>query len=946
MKTPIMKNRNIGLSILLFLVILAGCTGNKFSSVSEQERKQVDSTVYANRNYDALNALLQKFQSEKNDYGTVVTYRELGKLYRKDGNFVKAIEQHQLQAKLAQEIGDTLDLVQALNNIGTNYRRMGVLEEASSFHFQALGFCEKYSDKESRTAKKNRVVSLNGIGNIYLTLNNREAADSIFRLALKGEQELGSHLGQAINYANIGSLFEMDNQIDSARYYYNKSMEANVKAKSKVGLSLCHTYFGRLHENEEDWNKAIEEYKKAYDIMINDVDSWHWMESCLALSRVNLKKGNLVEANEYLKKAEKTATELNSLEHMAEVHRLYYLWEIQKGNSKKALDHYIKSVTFSDSVANDENMNHIQNLRIQFERAQKQNQIDLLTQNYQMERSYKNLFLTLAVIIFLFAIFIITFLWYMIRMRGKNQKMLQKVEKMRTNFFTNITHEFRTPLTVILGFSEQLEKGLIPQNETMENVGRMISRQGRSLLSLINQLLDISKIKSNIGTPEWLKGNIVPYLHMICNNYQQAAQQKRIDLIYSSKVSTIEMEFVPDYVQKVMRNLLSNAIKFTPEYGQILVTTSVINEQLKLIVSDNGRGINAAELPHIFDAFYQGDNSRTEIGTGIGLSLVKQIIDALSGKIEVKSTVNKGTVFIITVPLHYPKLNNVKPLEESILAVDNYIPIDENTEVAELPKGSGELDVAPIVLIVEDNQDVLYYIGSQLKDQYRLYYARNGEEGLNKANELMPDIIVTDLMMPEMDGYELCHRVRSSEILSHIPIIIITAKSTETDRIKGIDAGADAYLYKPFNSEELNVRVKQLLNSRKLLRQKYSTALQEGKEETVQLSNSDQMFLNKLVDVAYAMMSSCNIEIETLASKMCMSSKQLNRKILAITGENTTAYLIQIRLSKAKRLLDSPENIPIGDIAMQCGFEDSAYFSRIFKKMFNLTPSQYKKRVK
>lgn len=941
-----MKNRNIGLSIFLLIVILAGCTGNKFSSVSEKEKKQVDSIVYANRNLNSLNLLLEKFQSEKNNYGVVVTYRELGKLYRKDGDFIKAIEQHQLQAKLAQEIGDTLDLVQALNNIGTNYRRMGVLEEASSFHFQALGFCEKYSDKKSKTAKKNRVVSLNGIGNIYLTLNNREAADSIFRLALHGEQELGSHLGQAINYANIGSLFEMDNEIDSARYYYNKSMEANVLAKSKVGLSLCHTYFGRLHENEKQWDKAIAEYKKAYDIMVNDVDSWHWMESCLALSRVNLKKGNLVEANNYLKKAEQTARELNSLEHMAEVHRLYYLWEIQKGDHKMALEHYIKSVALSDSVANDQNMNHIQNLRIQYERAQKQNQIDLLTQNYQMERSYKNLFLMLAVIIFLFAILIITFLWYMNRMRGKNQKMLQKVEKMRTNFFTNITHEFRTPLTVILGFSEQMEKGQIPENDTIQNVGRMISRQGRSLLSLINQLLDISKIKSNIGNPEWLRGNIVPYIHMICNNYQQAAQQKRIDLVYSSKMSSIEMEFVPDYVQKVLRNLLSNALKFTPEYGQIFVTTSVENEHLKLMVSDNGRGIEPGELPHIFDAFYQGDNSRTEIGTGVGLSLVKQIIDAISGKIDVKSTLNKGTVFIIIVPLHYPKLTNVKPLEESILAVDNFIPVDENVEIAELPKGSGDLEVSPIVLIVEDNQDVLYYIGSQLQDQYRLYYARNGEEGLNKANELMPDIIVTDLMMPEMDGYELCRQIRSSEILNHIPIIIITAKSTESDRIKGIDAGADAYLYKPFNSEELNVRVKHLLNSRKLLRQKYSTALQEGAEDTVQLSNSDQMFLNKLVDVAYAMMSSCSIEIDTLASKMCMSPKQLNRKILAITGENTTAYLIQIRLSKAKRLLDSPENIPIGDIAMQCGFEDSAYFSRIFKKMFNLTPSQYKKRVK
>lgn len=931
-------------AILIFFLSMTACNGGKEDALTDEQKYEVDSLIYANKNIDSLTVLIEKFIQNDNVYGQVIAHKEMGKIYRRSGDYAKSIEHHKEEIKKAQEIGDTIEIVQGLNNIGTNFRRMGILDEAASFHYKALEYCENFSDKESKKAKKNRVISLNGIGNIYLTLDNREAADSVLRLALQGEKELKSYVGQAINYANIGSLFESDNNLDSAYYYYSRSMECNEKANNKLGRSLCHTYFGRLYEKNHEWNKAIDEYKKAYDLMHDDRDKWHWIESSMAMANVYIKKKDLNSARKYLNEAEVTSKVLNSLEHMAEVERLKYLWNLQQGNSSKALECYIQSRNYADSVTNENNLSHIQNLRIKYERDRSQSEINLLQENYEMEKNNKNMFMIIFLIIIAFSLLIIAFLWYILRMREKNQKMLQNLEKMRTNFFTNITHEFRTPLTVILGFSKQLEKGELEDGNTMENVGMMISRQGRNLLNLINQLLDISKIKSAIGMPDWRNGDVVPYIRMICDSYQQTAKHKRIDLLYSSEMTSIDMDFIPDYMHKVMRNLLSNAVKFTPEYGRVYITTSVEGDNLKLVVSDTGKGISLDELPHIFDAFYQCDNSRTEIGTGIGLSLVKQVIEAMNGKITVKSTLGKGSVFIIVLPLRHGK-SHFKALEPDVFASENSVAIESADEV-KLPGGKAENDTVPIALIVEDNADVSYYIGTQLQSNYNLYYARNGEEGLEKANELMPDIIITDLMMPEMDGLELCRRVRASEILNHIPIIVITAKSTEADRIKGIEAGADAYLYKPFNSEELNVRVRNLLDLRRMMRSKYSKALQEGVEETVELSAADQDFLNKLVDITYSRMSSCNIDIEQIASAMCMSSKQLNRKLLAITGENSTSYIIQIRLSKAKRLLDSPDNIPIGEIAMQCGFEDSAYFSRIFKKMFNLTPSQYRKRVK
>jgi two-component system sensor histidine kinase ChiS len=932
------------LSIFILLAIfLSSCQHRQHRLYTDMEEKQVDSIVSACQDLNSLQLILKRYTKEDNKLGMAVAYRELGKYYRENSRFTESIDFLRKGISYAQEIRDTLEIIQGLNNLGTSFRRMGILDEASTYHYQALSYCELYSDKQSKKAKKARVVSLNGIGNVNLTLNNYVVADSIFRVALVGEHELNSSLGQAINYANLGSIFESTGQIDSAWVYYKRSMELNCEAKSDLGIALCYIHYGNLYEKDKKWNEAVDEYKEAYNLMEKSKDSWHWLEACLSLAQVYLKNGESESARGYIDKAKSTAQSIGSLEHMSKACQLNYLWYKQHGDCRKALENYIQSRMFADSVSSKKNMDSMQNLRIKYERERRQNEINLIRHNFQMEQRVRIVVSFIAIAILLLAIAVIVFLWYALRMRANNQRIMRHMEQVRTNFFTNITHEFRTPLTVILGFGKELEKGSLPEGETMENIGRTITRQGSSLLNLINQLLDISKVKSAIGEPDWRKGNIVAYIRMITESYVDGARQKKIDLIFSPAENNVEMDFVPDYIKKILRNLLSNALKFTPQFGKIYITTHKDNDKLVIRVADTGKGIDKDDLPHIFEAFYQGEKNTTEIGTGVGLSLVHQIIESMNGNINVKSNLGKGSVFTITLPLVHGKSQWSTYIEDGMLLPKEEVPNDENII---LPKGQQTSDTVPMLLIVEDNTDVSYYIGSQLQEQYNLFYARNGEEGLERAKELMPDLIITDLMMPGMNGYELCRSIRSSEILNHIPIIIITARSTEDDRIKGLEAGADAYLYKPFNSDELNVRLKQLLESRRMLREKYSSALQKGKEEEVQLSKNDQAFLNRLIDVVYAKIANSNTDVESIASAMCMSRSQLNRKIIAITGENTTTYLIQIKLSKAKHLLDSPEDIPIGDIAMQCGFEDGAYFSRIFKQVLNMTPSQYKKRVK
>lgn len=348
------------LTFIMLPIFLFSC--HRKAAVPDVERGQIDSVVYSVGDADSLARVMDSFISAGNLYGEMVAARELGKKLRNASQFYEAIDVHKRGLVAAEKLRDTVQIVQALNNIGTNYRRLAILDEASSYHYQALTYCDQYSgsrNPDDRTARKNRVVSLNGIGNVQLTLGNADEAENAFRQALKGENELGSALGQAINYANLGSILESREMLDSARYYYGKSLEFNEKAKSDLGVSLCHAHFGRLAEKEGDYDTAIEEYRQAYDIMEGNSDVWHWLESAVSLVRAYINAGNLERASFYLAKAGKEAGRISSMEYLAEVNRLEYLISKKKGNAVKALEYYVRSREYADSVASEKNLNHI-----------------------------------------------------------------------------------------------------------------------------------------------------------------------------------------------------------------------------------------------------------------------------------------------------------------------------------------------------------------------------------------------------------------------------------------------------------------------------------------------------------------------------------------------------------------------------------------------------------
>ena len=923
-------------SLIVVIYLLASCSQSASETFTAAERVAADSVVRSIGNRDSLATLQKQWEREGNTLESIVALRVMGDALRNESAFDEALTVHSEGLRQAEAIQDTLEWVQALNNVGTDYRRMGILDIAQEYHYQAWSLCKVTTDT-SFVAIKNQAKSLNGLGNIYLTLGNYERADSALRKALVVEQRLGSMVGVAINYANLGSIFEHRGEIDSAWVYYRYSMEANQKAGSTLGIALCHSYFGSLYEQAQQYDEAAREYEAGYQLMRDSKDEWHKLNLLVALASIHSATRDDAQMLYYLEQARSNAEKIQDKEHLADIYTLYYKYYKRHGDWQAALTYYERATEMKQSSLDMDKINRMQNTSLTIERNiqnRKMNKAKIALEHERAERRIENV--TFAVIALLLLGFFGFFL-YIQRIQRRNHKELKKMSSMRETFFTNITHEFRTPLTLILGLSQDLQQD---ESEQTRERAKSIERQGQGLLTLINQLLDISKIKSSVGDPRTCRGNVTAHIAMIVDSYRDYASSRDIELTYQPQ-DQVEMSFVPDYVNKVFNNLLSNAFKFTPPQGKISITLWRADDSVCINLSDTGHGMDRETVEHAFDPFYQAESDSKYIGTGIGLALVKQIVQASKGQITIESKLGEGTTFHIIVPI----INDQAAPQQTLSAATN-TPLLPHQET-DLQDSECEQDESCRLLVIEDNHDIAHYIGSQFEDHYSVSYATDGEEGFRKAVELVPDLIITDLMMPGVNGLELCRQIRSNEIVNHIPIIVVTAKVSEEERIKGIEAGADAYLTKPFNTTELRMLVERLLDSRKMLRQKFAQIVIKGQEpdeaETNKLEEADITFLTKVAALVDQQISqNKNTNVEEVASSLCMSSRQLHRKLKALTGYAPSAYILRLKIRKACELMDADAEMSLTDVAYQSGFDTYSNFSRSFKNICEISPSKYR----
>ncbi len=534
------------------------------------------------------------------------------------------------------------------------------------------------------------------------------------------------------------------------------------------------------------------------------------------------------------------------------------------------------------------------------------------------------------------------------QLRRKHQREMEQMEydklreldQLKSDFFTNISHEFRTPLTLILGPVEKLLSENPGEEETRQFL--MVKRNAQRLLRLINQLLDLSKFDAGKMNLEMQYADIIPLLRGVVSSFESVAQ--KVNLQFKNEMEAACLHFDPGKMEQILNNLVSNALKFTPEDGKVTVEVTLADDgkSLRIDVTDTGPGIPEAHLPYVFDRFYQATEISPggEAGSGIGLALTRELVILHRGDISVRNTESGGACFTVLLPfpkepqgvtgsVRKPEIRSVVPVRETVI-----------TETV-LPSGAEDPAKEITLLLVEDNPDMRTFLRESLSGSYCLLEAPDGREGINLALEHIPDLVISDVMMPRKDGLQLCEALKNDERTSHIPIILLTARADIASRIAGLERGADDYLAKPFHRKELLIRTRNLLEGRRRLHERYGALPAPVPSENRDIRIED-VFLRKIRGIVEVHLSDETFEIDQLARQAGMSRSQLFRKIKALTGGSPSIFIRTIRLHRAKELLQNT-SMNVSEVACEVGFSTPAYFSDMFLETYGVRPSQLRK---
>ncbi len=539
---------------------------------------------------------------------------------------------------------------------------------------------------------------------------------------------------------------------------------------------------------------------------------------------------------------------------------------------------------------------------------------------------------------------------------------LHELDHIKSRFFANISHEFRTPLTLILGPAEKLLTGDFGGN--IKNQYKLIIRNAHRLLRLVNQMMDLSKLESGKLMLCARPGNLIAFLKGILNSFESLAQSRQIALRFKSNDEALMLYYDYDKMEQVFNNLLSNAFKFTTDGGSIKVvvtsgssssvgddtsfdSTAIVSDFVDITVSDTGAGIPATHLPHIFDRFYQASDTNQQ-GSGVGLALTKELVALHQGEINVTSEMGKGAIFTIRLPQGKDHLKPEEILSDKIelstkggsfrLPPFSEAIINEEAQPSLENKLTSDTDPT-IILVVEDNPEMRAYISDILTGSYRVLEAADGQEGFDKAADLMPDLIISDVMMPAMDGYQFCKKIKSDERTSHIPIILLTAKSSGESKVEGLQLGADDYLIKPFNSTELRVRIQNLIDQRRKLRERFSREVKLQPAD-IAITPADEAFLQRAMQLVERRLDDPDLSVAWLSKEIYLSRSQLHRKLHALINQSTSEFIRSLRLKRAAQLLEQ-QAATVSEIAYMTGFNSPAYFRKCFREQFGTTPTEY-----
>lgn len=904
-----------------------------FEQASAAQQKQLaDSFFYLLNGEDFFDEPYTLPQEWPIDSIRAEVYYNAGQYYFYSQEYAKGVTYNSKALPFLSKGKDKDKFAECLSTLSSCYFRVSDFANAIRYAEKVLNLDKEIGDQSTVSA------DLNNIAVIYLASKRPEEALSYTLEAIKHSTAAGDSLSMAIQRGTASEIYSHLDDYPKALEYATEAygIDKRCGRTGKAAIRLCQMAAPLM--KMERYKEAGEHLLRALPVLEETGNRQSYSIACNQLGQIALYQNKRQQAVEYFNKALPFLVERG--DYYNEITSRKGLYQALKASEpQQAMQHLVRFCALKDSVYNRQMQQSIGEHNAKYKNEE-------LQLKYEYENKLKRTFVWVSIPVILLAVGIIILLLLINRQRRQKHRILKQAEQMRTTFFTNITHEFRTPLTIIQSAAQDI-MSRVPQDSELHQNAADILHHGQGLLSLINQILDIARMSSSgMQASGWKHGDIIAFMGMLCESHKAYAASQNIDLVYEPQQEHLLMDFNPDYIQKALQNLISNAIKFSKPNSKVLVTAQAKGSCLHIVVRDTGIGMTEQQQAHIFEPFYQIPGSTRSIGTGIGLAVVKLAVESMNGRIEVHSAPEKGSVFTLRIPMKQEGID-AEPLNESLYAgtdaANNSLP-----QTVALPEDNAAGSDTVRVLVVEDTPEVARYMARQLNPKYSYYFASNGEEGFEKAEQLVPDIIITDIMMPVMNGLEMCRRIRASELLNHIPVIMVTAKATHQDRLLGLEAGADAYLEKPFHADELEVRVEKLLEQRRLLRQKYAQVIEQVIEEKFEpskaaISDANQAFLAKVTDAVQKVMDGGNIDYDQLSSNLCLSRSQLNRKIKAITGNTTTDFILQIKITRAKHLLDTTD-MPIWEIALQCGMDNDSYFCTLFKKVTGQTPLQYKNR--
>lgn len=927
------------LSVVLGLLLLAGCSDKKTVPIyNTPEYKQIERKLNAVADTTDLKHWLQVYRQSGNRMGEAIVLRRLGRAYRVDNQFSHAIMAHKQGLAVADSICDTMEIVNTLNELGTNYRRLGAMYLATSSMTLGLGYCQQWSDTTA-AAFKSQLKILNGLGKIYYTIRNYKVALDYFRRSLAGEIKLGSAFGMALNYSDIGRVFRAQNNLDSAQFYFQKSMEQKQLINDEVGMALIRIEYGGLYEDRGDYAKATAEYDKAYITLMAHSDRYLRLRSCISLARVYIKRQMTATAIEYLQEAKMTADEINSPGDRSQIALLYYQIYRKSGNTAKALAAYVDYKNWNDTVMNLEKLGDIQNVQIDELMADNTRKLNYVRKDMDRMRKQQESGWLVFTVIMIAMIVLLAFSYYLLRIRTRTLAAYREFRDARVRFFANISHELRTPVTIIQSAGNSIESQT--DNQQIRDEVSQLQAASRRLLHLVDSVVDITNISIRpVDEAQWCHDDIVGYVRMLVEAYRHEAAKRQIRLVVTSKRNKIEADFVPDYVDKILGNLLTDMLHHAYNQSDLYISMSIERRMLRLELKDRGQGMSPEVVKDLLKPYDSKNTSEIYMHVGLNIQAVQAAIRAMGGDIKLKSKLGEYAQFIITIPLRhgdhdYPRLTEQKTL---------HTPAALSPADADMPPVvEAEADNKPRILIVEESAQVARYVADQLKDHYKVFFASNGEDGLHKIRIAAPDLIITDGVLPVMDGYQLCEGVRAQAATCHIPIVMVSSDSSVRGRMKGFQAGADAYLLKPFRADELLMRVSLLLQQRRMLRDKYAGSVPVVNDADGQAETTDRTpdFIDEVQQYVDSRIGEGDVDLADLAARFGVTRATFTRKVKQHTGLTSAAYITSRRIRKACELLQTAD-MTVAQVAEACGYSDTAYFIMVFRKSMNKTPKQYK----